>query len=76
MYKYMYIAPIYTINIHVHSIHIHCQYTCIAPIYMFIAPIYMFIAPIYIINIHDIHFKDKNYNDHVFTLIIYRNVNV
>ena len=41
---------------------------------MYIAPytqsIYTYIAPIYTINIHDIHFKDNNYNDHVFTLII------
>jgi hypothetical protein len=57
----MYIAPIYTVNIH--ALH---PYT---------PSIYMFIAPIYRINIHDIHFKDKNYNDHVFILIIYRNVN-
>ena len=56
---YMYIAPIYTINIYVHSTHIHNQYTCIY--HPYIHSIYMHISSIYTINIyaHSTHIHNK-----------------
>ena len=56
---YMYIAPIYTINIYVHSTNIHNQYTCIY--HPYIQSIYMHISSIYTINIyaHSTHIHNK-----------------
>ena len=45
----MYLAHIYTINIHVNSTHIHSQNTCIKHPYT--QSTYMYLAPIYTINI-------------------------
>ena len=60
---YMYIPPIYTINIHVYTTLIHNQYRCtyysyIQSIYMYIwhpytQSIYMYIPPLYRFNIQN-----------------------